>query len=187
MKTLTDARIPLKMMTIALGQGQGRERMELWFDRAMKLDPNNTDACNSKLWYLEPKWYGSVEDMLAFGRECVHNTKWGGRVPLILVDAHIAIRNEFIPDTERSAYWSRPEVWADLKSAHTRFFELYPDASGWYPNYAWYAYQAGDWSAFNEMVPKLGPANYDFFGGETNFNQMVAVAKAHAGESQVKN
>jgi len=187
MKTLTDARIPLKMMTIALGQGQGRERMELWFDRAMKLDPNNTDACNSKLWYLEPKWYGSVEDMLAFGRECVHNTKWGGRVPLILVDAHIAIRNEFIPDTERSAYWSRPEVWADLKSAHTRFFELYPDASGWYPNYAWYAYQAGDWSAFNEMVPKLGPANYDFFGGETNFNQMVAVANAHAGESQVKN
>jgi len=116
--------------------------------------------------------------MLAFGRECVQSTKWGGRIPLILVDAHVAIQNEFISDKDRAGYWKRPEVWSDLKSAYNRFFELYPDASGWYPNYAWYAYQAGDWPAFNDMVPKLGPANYDFFGGKTNFDRMLAEAKA---------
>ena len=30
--------------------------MELWFQRAMELNPNDYDACNYKLLYLEPKW-----------------------------------------------------------------------------------------------------------------------------------
>ena len=64
--------------------------MELWFDRAMELDPNDYDACYYKLYYLEPKWYGSVKDMLDFGRECVDSKVWGGRVPLVLTDAHYA-------------------------------------------------------------------------------------------------
>ena len=41
--------------------------MEEWFRRAMKADPGNYSACSSKLYYLEPKWHGSEEEMLAFG------------------------------------------------------------------------------------------------------------------------
>jgi hypothetical protein len=176
-----DYRIPLQMMEVELGQGKGRDTMELWFDRAMELDPDDYEACSSKLNYLEPKWYGSTDDMLEFGRECVQNTNWGGRVPLILVDAHYNICNGYIDQSQRTNYWSQPDVWADVKSAYERFFELNPDAISYYYNYAWYAYHAEDWDKLNELIPKLGPVNYSYFGGEDEFNKMVQLAKDHAG------
>ena len=61
--------------------------MEVWFNRAMALDTNNFDACMSKMQFLYPRWNGSREDMIAFGRECVASTKWGGGVPLTLAEA----------------------------------------------------------------------------------------------------
>lgn len=183
----TDARIPLKMMSVELGQGQGRDRMELWFDRAMQLNHNNYDACYAKLYYLEPKWYGSAQDMLSFGQECATNAQWGGYVPLILLDAHQSIQRQYLPPEQKTNYWSRPEVWADLKIAFDRFFELNPAETGRYHDYAWYAYQAGDWAAFNEAVPKMGKVNYTFFGGKDSFDAMVALAKQQAGGTQTKN
>ena len=176
------------MMWVELGQGKGRDRMELWFQRAMEADPNDYDACNTKLLYLEPKCkYGSAADMLEFGRECVQNEQWGGHVPLILMDAHVEIQQELADDDAGKAdYWKQPQVWTDLNSAFQRFFELNPDETGWYHNYAWYAYQAGQWATFNQLIPKLGSVNYNFFGGRDKFEQMVAEAKAHAGASKGK-
>jgi hypothetical protein len=72
------------MITVELGQGRGRPRMEQWFQRAMSLSPNYYEACYAKLHYLQPKWFGSNEDMLEFAGECVNSSKWGGHVPLIL-------------------------------------------------------------------------------------------------------
>jgi hypothetical protein len=177
-----DERIPREMMTVELGQGKGRDRMELWFNRAMKLDPNDYDACSAKLYYLEPKWYGSTEAMLEFGRECVTNQAWKGQIPLILLDAHKSIQRQYVDDSGKNDYWKQPEVWSDIKSAFDRFFELNPDAIGWYHNYAWYAYQAGQWDTLNEIIPKLGPINYSFFGGKDEFDKMVELAKVHAGK-----
>lgn len=179
-----DPRIPLNLMRVERGQGRGRDRMELWFHRDMELSTNDYDACYSKLTYLEPKWYGSVDDMLAFGRECAQTKQWGGHVPLILLDAHLAIQRQYADDSEKTNYWKQPEVWLDLKDAFDRFFELNPDETGWYHNYAWYAYQAGQWATLNSLIPKLGPVNYNYFGGKDQFDQMVALAKAHAGETQ---
>jgi tetratricopeptide (TPR) repeat protein len=48
-----DPEIAHQMMTVMLGQGGGRDRMELWFNRAMALDPNDYDACSKKLYYLK--------------------------------------------------------------------------------------------------------------------------------------
>lgn len=175
-----DPEIAHQMMTVMLGQGGGRDRMELWFDRAMVLDPNDYDACSRKLYYLEPKWYGSREAMLDFGRECVQNTNWAGRVPLVLVDAHWNFCRGYIDKSEQTDYWKQPDVWADIKSAYDRFFQLNPNAVGYYEYYAWYAYQAGQWDILNELIPKLGPETYYRFGGKNEFDKIVQLAKEHA-------
>lgn len=177
-----DPRIAVMMMRVELGQGQGRKRMELWFHRAMDLNPNDYDACNWKLSYLEPKWYGSRDDMLAFGRECATSTNWGGAVPLILASAHWQYSAYLKDAEEKSNYWKLPDVWPDIKSSYDRFFELNPDAIGYYHNYAWYAYHAEQWDALNEIIPKLGPINYSYFGGKDEFDKMVELAKEHASQ-----
>ena len=41
-----------EMIKVMMGEGGGRERMEVWFRRAMAADPDNLDACAKKLYYL---------------------------------------------------------------------------------------------------------------------------------------
>ncbi len=175
-----DSEITHQMMTVMLGQGGGRNRMELWFDRAMALDPNDYEVCSRKLYYLEPKWYGSREAMLDFGRECIQNTNWAGRIPLVLVDAHWNYCQGYIDKSEQTNYWKQPDVWADIKSAYDRFFQLNPNTTGYYEYYAWYAYQAEQWKTLNELIPKLGPETYYHFGGKDEFEKMVQAVKEHA-------
>jgi Domain of unknown function (DUF4034) len=178
-----DPRIPTIMIRVDEAQQKDRDDMELWFNRAMTLNPNNYEACKSKLHYLYPQWYGSRDEMIAFGRECVASTNWGGYVPIILVDAHTDY-NTFSEnsDEEKQDYWKQPDVWPDIKASYDRFFELNPNATDIYKNYAWYAYHAEQWDAFIELAPKVRSADYSFFGGTDEFEKMIQIAKDNAGK-----
>ncbi|HXF10306.1 MAG TPA: hypothetical protein VN625_05935 [Desulfuromonadaceae bacterium] len=175
-----DPRIAVHMLSVELGEGKDRKSMEQWFQRAMDLDPNDYDACSEKLNYLEPKWYGSVEEAVAFGRQCAQNKKWGGDVPLILLDAHYYNSQMGETDSDKAAYWKRPEVWPDLRMAFDRFFEANPEAVERYNQYALYAFKCEQWTTFLELVAKLEPGNYNYFGNKDGFDAMVRLAKEHA-------
>jgi|SRR5947209_10333483 len=167
------------MMNVELGQGKGRSRMEQWFKRATDFNPNYYAAFDAKLFYLEPKWYGSREEMLAFGRQCVTSTSWGGRVPVILRDAHEALA-KYLKEEEQPAYWKQPAVWADLKAAFEKFFTLNPEEISLRHNYALYAYRAEQWDDLNRQLPLRREINYDLFGGQVQYETMIRLAKAHA-------
>ena len=173
-----DARIANAMLDLELAQGKDRDRMEQWFQKAMDKHPDNYDACSKKLRYLEPKWYGSPEEMLRFGRECVDSETWIGYVPLVLRDAHESLAN-YVEKDRRPAYWKQPEVWPDLKASFEKFFQLNPDATRWRHNYARYAYWCEQWDELNEQLKLLGEINYEFFGGTDEFEKMSTLAKKH--------
>ncbi len=171
--------IALQMMNVDLGQGSDRQEMELWFNRAMELDTNSYSACSSKENFLEAKWYGSDEEALAFARECVQSTKWGGHVPLTLVLAHNDIDLR-LTGAAKTEYWKQPEVWVDIKNAYNRFIELNPQETYVYNGYALHAYQAEQWDDLNKLLPKIAPTNYETFGGKNEFEKIIRLAKAHA-------
>lgn len=175
-----DSRIANNMLEVEGAEGNGDDEFELWFDRAMALDPNDYTACSTKLNYISPKWYGSTNDMLEFGRECATNTQWGGHVPLVLLDAHYFVKQWIdycgLGDTN---YWRHPEVWADLHTAFERYFQVNPNDTGRYDQYAWYAYQCGQWQQFLDILSRSGREDYDYFGGKSKFDQMVQNAKDH--------
>jgi hypothetical protein len=174
-----DARIAVAMIGVELGQGKGRDRMDMWFNRAMKDDPNDYDACAAKLNYIQPRWYGSFNDMVDFGRECAQNTNWGGTVPLVLVDAHDDIANEYTNEADQNAYWKQPYVWADISSAYEQYFQNNFDDDGRMAYYARYAYYAEQWKKLDELLPKVKPEYYYLFGGADKFNQIVQSTKAN--------
>jgi hypothetical protein len=109
----------------------------------------------------------------------VNSKTWGGQVPLILIDAHEAA-SKYLAESERAEYWKRPEVWPDIQAAFEKFFQVNPDATGWYYNYTWYANLCEQWDKLNELLPRLGPVNYEYFGGREAFDKMVKRAKEHA-------
>lgn len=171
----------VRLITLEIGQGKGRARMEKFFNWAMTLNPNSTEACNKKLYYLYPKWYGSPEELMQFGWECITSTNWGGEVPLTIIYAHDELAAEYYPNREeRDAYWKLPAVWPGIDAAFTKFFKSSPNATGWHHNYFWYAVKCQQWKTANRELALLGPVNYSYFGGKDEFEKMVSETKKHA-------
>ena len=175
-----DARVCLEMMRVELGQNQGRARLELWFDRGMKLTPDNYALCSQKLEYLRPRWYGSIEEMVSFGRECMAKPQWSGSVLLMAADAHYEASREIQEEKARVTYWKRAEVWADIRNAFEAFFARYPNEVGYRHNYARYAVWCGQWRVADAQFRLFPSTNYAYFGGVEQFQQMARTAAAVA-------
>jgi hypothetical protein len=179
-----DSRMPCQMLTVALGLPLERGEMEKWFGRAMAANTNCYEAGSAKLEFLKPKWFGSDEVMLAFGRECVASKKWGGHVPLILLDARRDIASRIQDTNQVSAYWNRADVWRDLHRSFEKFFALNPDEIGWRHDYAKAAYDAGQWKLFLDQCKLMRAGNYEFFGGLGNFQKMKEEAQRRVSEER---
>lgn len=145
---------PTRMLVVELGQGRGRERMELWFKRAMEADPDNYSACAKKLYYLEPKWHGSAEDMLAFGRECLQSGNWDARLPFFLVDAHLKLSD--YRQNQRQDYFKQGNVWSDIQSVYQPYLTFFPNSTYDRSMYAKFACWCGQWGEGQRQFSALG-------------------------------
>lgn len=153
-----DSRFAEVMIPVCMGKGGDRAEMEKWFERAMRADPESYAACDAKLYYLYPRWHGSAEEMLAFGRECVSQGTARSRIPSILVMAHEEVRSS---TRATEAYFRDPVVWRDLESA---FKKLLTDAQGarradtrrYRGQYFMYAVLAERWPLVKELGDAYG-------------------------------
>jgi hypothetical protein len=152
-KNPDDSAAPIAMLQVELGQGKGRPIMETWYQRAMKADPNSYDACSKKMYYLEPKWHGSEEAMLAFGRELVAAGNWEARLPFQLVDAHWALAAY---GEKREEHYKDPAVWKDLQSVYEPYLKRHPDSAWDRSFYAKYACYSGRWAEAKLQFDRLG-------------------------------
>src|SRR5262249_21744681 len=143
-------------------------------------DPNNYVAAKQMSYYLEPRWYGSQDECLAFARTCVASTNWGGRVPLVLVQTHRSLAESY--DLSNSpAYWQKPEGVADVQASYERLFELNHGEVGRRHDYAKDAYFCGLYEIFLKQVTLFTDrTNFALFGGEPKFQEMLQKATAAA-------
>lgn len=174
-----NSEIAQEMLTVALGENWPRDRMEAWFDRAMAENPDNYQACSRKLYYLEPKWNGSVEQMMAFGHECLEGGNWTANIPFILLEAHRELA-QYAGDT----YWSKPQVWADVRA----IYEPLLKATGVNPYarsaYCYYACRAGKWDVARRQFDTLGDkALAKQFGGKEAMENFRKQAEEKAAEN----
>jgi hypothetical protein len=169
------------MIRVELGQGQGRDRMELWFHRAMQANPDNYDACSRKLYYLEPKWYGDAEQMLAFGRECEAGGNWNAGIPYILMKAHLDLAHYtdagWQPRPQADYFQANPSAWDDIVRIDTRDHNYSPRCIRKELEFARAACLTGHWKEADDAFQKVGPAGDSrvYTGSE----QKHDAAKAH--------
>ncbi|MBX3747591.1 MAG: hypothetical protein KF833_19970 [Verrucomicrobiae bacterium] len=170
------------MLRVMLGRETDIARARLWFNRAMEADPACYQAARHMAWYLQPKWHGSVEQALSFGRRCVENQAWKGDVPLVLVDVHDMLAADGATGL-KERHWTQPGVWKDVKASYDRFFELNPGATQIRNNFARYAHKCGQFGVFLDILPTIKPLNPAVFGGRPALEQMVAEAAAATGRT----
>ena len=169
---------PLSAMRLELGEGRGRDRMELWYQRAITFPQDRYDAVRQKLLYLQPRWYGSEQECLDFAREVVKSDQFYGRVPLHLYHTHESLATYF--KDSRPNYWTEPQVWPDIKASFERYFELNGEDNSWRHNYVLCAARCQQWKVCNEQIGKLTKVNYDYFGGQEAFEKMAQTAREYA-------
>ncbi|MBA4149987.1 MAG: hypothetical protein H0X66_17885 [Verrucomicrobia bacterium] len=173
-----DFRIPYEMMMVELGQGKGRERMELWFERTIRISSYHYGAYIRKLNYLEPKWHGSFEEMIKFAREAMYVTNADAKVMLLPVTAVEDIL-QYVPVEKRAEFWLRSGLFKDIQPAYERFLKRYPDASGWRHKYAVYAYKCQQWKVLKQqldLIPKIDP---EALGGAEEYRKMQKALLLH--------
>ncbi len=175
----------VQMLAVELGQGQGDERSEKWFNRALEANPNCYDACAKRLYYLEPKWHGSQEKLLAFARQCYDRKNWEGGLPFILLSAHNKLSyygsNGYGKD---ASYFKSDAVWEDLQSIFEGHLKRFPKDRYNLGRYAWHAVMAEKWEKAHELFEKLGdrPA-LSAFGNLMKFDALRRRAAQRAGKA----
>lgn len=165
-----------KMIAVEMGRGGDRDTMETWFKRAMLADGDNVLACQVKMNYLEPKWLGSREDVLAFGRQCLETGNWEGNLPLLLVNAHLRL-SHYLPEDKRPEYFKDPAVWDDFKAVFEPYLERFPDDFHTRTAYLQAALRAGDLAVARRQVKLLGDNYSRLLYTEQEYEQ----ARAQAG------
>ena len=177
---------PLVMLGVGQGNDYPEAKMNLWFARAVRAFPDADRLTYGNMWNpyearaitLEPKWGGSRERMLAFGRECVESRNWAGGVPWVLLDLHQQMADES-PDAD--AYWHRADVWPDLDALTAGSLRVWPDDARLRTIRARWAWKCGQWKVADAAFEALGDrAVPGVFGGLDNLAAARAEAKAKA-------
>lgn len=113
---------PTSMLTVCMGRGHPRDEMEEWFERALRAEPDNMQACHKKLEYLHPKWHGSPEEHIGFAWQCVRTRNTVGLLPYAAV-ANLT-SNAPIPERMTPAslaalqpVYTHPTTWRVLDTA----------------------------------------------------------------------
>lgn len=168
-KAPDDPKAPTAMLTVELGQAKGREVLEAWYKRAMDTDPDNLEACKKKMYYLEPKWHGNREEMLAFGRKLLEGGNWEARLPFVLVDAHQTLAGY---QRDKAAYYRTEAVWKDIQGVYASFLKEHPEGAFERTTYAKLAGWCDQYEEANRQFDILGErAVPAVFGGPEALNR----------------
>lgn len=149
------SKAPRHLLEIEKSVGGDRAAMELWFDRAMKANGDDRSSCWSKLDWLDPKWHGTVEEMLAFGRACRDTKNWRTGITLLVADAHCRIAC-LHGGMEQVKYMALPEVWADIKPVYDEYLKHHPEDDVARSKFATFCYLGGHYPEAQAQYEALG-------------------------------
>lgn len=84
------------MISVAMGGVHvAGESARFWFDRAVEARFDHLEAYSNMLWCLRPRWHGSHEEMLDFGRECLATERFDTWVPHMFLIALRDVASEY--------------------------------------------------------------------------------------------
>ena len=102
------------MITVCKGLSRKRPEMEEWFRKALEADPDNWEAVTGKADYLLPRWFGSVAELTAFGRQCVRAGNHDSHLATVMLTAH----EEAAAARGEADLLGDPLAYADLLAAY---------------------------------------------------------------------
>ena len=170
---------PTQMLRVCIGRGHDRAEMEKWFERAMKADPDNMAACEFKLRYLHPKWYGKLDEFLGFGWQCVRTKNARGMLPLATVAGILEnfpvgdrVTPELLPQLRD--FYSNKYGWHLTDTALTVLTREHPEKTKLHGLHARLACVAGKFDVARREMAAVGKVDVLYLSG--GFGSPAAMA-----------
>ncbi len=159
--------VPARMIAVSMADSSGEER--LWFGRAVEAQFDYYRAYSSYIWSLRPRWGGSLDEIYAFGVECLETDRVDTRVPNIFYKVMIDLYSE----TDDYSYWGRPGAYENFM----RYYDAMKrepggegDITWWDSMKAAYAWRVGRYQEAAQQIEALGedfiPKVFSKLGGE---------------------
>jgi len=102
------------LISAAKGLGLPREYVEARLEEVIAQCPTDYLSYSCTLLYFDPRWCGSIQEMLAFGRRCARTGLYNTRIPALLMDAHWRTA-WYGPEEWQKQYFTHPEVWNEVE------------------------------------------------------------------------
>jgi len=110
--------------------------------------------------YLAPKWYGSIEQMVAYGRQSLADGDWSRGVPLVLLSAHLEASQYadggWQPKCQPEYFERHPDAFADVQAVYGEYLKRFPDSVFHRSRYAMIAAWAGKWDIADRELRLIG-------------------------------
>jgi len=139
------------MISVKQVQGQaggGRDAVELWFKRAIEINPDNADAYQRKFDYL--RGHEGREATIAFGHECLATQNWRGGLPFVLSNAH-----EMYSSGNKNYMW-QGDNWKDVEDVYEGSFLSFPNDLEHRNHYIYLALVARKYDVATRQIQILG-------------------------------
>ena len=116
---------PGQLIPIAMGldRGVAGESTRFWFDQAVKADLNYPKAYHAYIYSILPRWGGSHDAIMEFGRECSQTGRFDTVAPFTLLMAIEALRDDGVP---HDVILQRPSVYDEFQSLHRKLVPTNP-------------------------------------------------------------
>jgi hypothetical protein len=149
--------VDLALIASAVAWGRGeRAALEEWFALGTLLEPGDYTWYDDKVNWLQARWYGSDDELLAFGREMLARNHFEARVSMVLVEAHHRVQTG---PPKKAGYHARPDVCSDYVAVYDGLLARYPEAWGDRNRYLQRLVECRDWDGASRQLAALGPTH----------------------------
>ena len=166
---------PARMIYVSMGDANITE-MRRWFDLTTTAQVDYPEAWSDLRWALRPRWYGSENSMLAFGRTALNSKRFDTDVPRKYMDTLSDLKSEeSLP--AGSFLFGREDIWPDLRTMYQGYIAATTndDQRGWRNSYATVAYLAGKMDVARDQLTLLdwSPNKWNLTGWNRDLSLMA--------------
>lgn len=177
--------IPEALLKVGMGLSSDVVFVEKCLRGALKADPDNQSAAKQVMTILMPRWGGSEERMIGFGRQCLLTGNWEGRLPELLLIAHWSHARKNADGSSRSTanpdYFKTPKVWKDIQAVCEGQLRWRPNDREVLQFYAYAAAGAEQWDiAHRSFEATKALVDWGIFGTQQNYKSLRNAARKNA-------
>lgn len=176
-----------KLIAVSMGGGTD-EPVRFWFDKAVAAEVDYKPAYTAILWAYRPRWGGSHQKMLSFGRECMESGLYDTVVPYIMVQAITDVKSEtdYNYIAENGLYNALHEVLKKYEEQDDNRFRPYDHKNHLRALHFCYAYKIEKYSHVRKLYQLYGDSVFvssTFKSFDIDLKPAVSLAYAMSGDA----